>query len=306
MNILEWLSTLEPMTNWLRGYFSVLAIWGAYMLAFAVLEWRFPAESGQPWRDRGFNLHYLLWAQAITLTLVPPLTVFVVGGVKARFPDAFGWLSSATFSHLVFYAVIYYLAYDGLYYAFHRLQHRSPLLWRQHMLHHSEHSLNATTAARHHWLEDPLRIFTMTLPLALLFEAPPQIVGVAGVLFATWGFFIHANIRLALGPLTTIFCGPQLHRIHHSRLPEHRDKNFAAFFPLWDRLFGTYWAPRPDEFPPTGLIDGSWHRNIRQALLSPFGYPIERSAAPAPPPTGTGSLEPTVSLQPSDWPQRHP
>jgi sterol desaturase/sphingolipid hydroxylase (fatty acid hydroxylase superfamily) len=28
---------------------------------------------------------------------------------------------------------------------------------------------------------------------------------------------------------------------------EHRDKNFASFFPIFDILFGTAWVPRRDE-----------------------------------------------------------
>jgi|CXWL01.1.fsa_nt_gi sterol desaturase/sphingolipid hydroxylase (fatty acid hydroxylase superfamily) len=265
--------TQASIQTWLYGYFTVLAIWGAYLLAFGVLEWRFPAERGQSLRARGFNLHYLLWSQLLNLLLVPPLTVFVINGLKEYYPQAFGWVRGASLPHLVVYALLYYLAYDLLYYTFHRLQHRSPLLWRQHLLHHSDRVLNATTAARHHWLEEPLRVFTMMLPLAILFDAPPQIVGVAGVIFAAWGFFIHANLRLSLGPLTGWICGPQVHRIHHSLLPQHRDKNFAAFFPFWDRLFGTYWAPQSGEFPPTG-VDNAEHKTIRQALLSPFGYPL--------------------------------
>jgi hypothetical protein len=30
-------------------------------------------------------------------------------------------------------------------------------------------------------------------------------------------------------------------------------KNFVAFFPIWDILFGTYYHPARDEFPPTGV-----------------------------------------------------
>jgi sterol desaturase/sphingolipid hydroxylase (fatty acid hydroxylase superfamily) len=50
-----------------------------------------------------------------------------------------------------------------------------------------------------------------------------------------------------------LWCGPQIHRIHHSVLPQHRDKNYAVWFPLWDVLFGTYYHPARDEFPPTGV-----------------------------------------------------
>jgi len=263
--------SMNDAQTWLGQYFSVLWIWGAYLLVFTALEWVYPAERAQPVRNRVFNLHYLLWSQALMLMLVPPLTVLIVGGLKTEYPHAFGWVHDLSTAYLMWFTLVYYLAFDLLYYGFHRLQHTWPLLWRQHELHHSDRSLNATTAARHHWLEEPLRVFTMALPLALLFDAPPQIIGLASILFGAWGFFIHANLRLRLGPLSSVICGPQVHRIHHSLLPQHRDKNFAAFFPIWDRIFGTWCAPQANEFPPTGMHDVE-HQTIGHALFSPFGY----------------------------------
>jgi sterol desaturase/sphingolipid hydroxylase (fatty acid hydroxylase superfamily) len=66
---------------------------------------------------------------------------------------------------------------------------------------------------------------------------------------SAWTFLIHANLKLSLGPLSWLVDGPQVHRIHHSQLPQHFDRNFAAFFPIWDVLFGTYYHPARGEFP---------------------------------------------------------
>jgi sterol desaturase/sphingolipid hydroxylase (fatty acid hydroxylase superfamily) len=78
---------------------------------------------------------------------------------------------------------------------------------------------------------------------------------IAFAIFYGWGFFNHANIRLSLGPLTSIFSGPQWHRLHHAIDPDCRDRNFAAYFPILDIVFGTYRAPRQDEYPATGVTD---------------------------------------------------
>jgi len=83
-------------------------------------------------------------------------------------------------------------------------------------------------------------------------------------------YFIHLNSRISLGPLTPIIAGPQTHRIHHSKLPEHIDKNFAAIFPLWDVIFGTYYHPKRGECPPCGLASGETVHSFRYALLMPF------------------------------------
>src|SRR5258706_15193675 len=101
-----------------------------------------------------------------------------------------------------------------------------------------------------------MRVFVVLLPIGLLFDQQPVTIGWLWSGLLLWGYFIHLNLRLPLGPLTPVLGGPHLHRIHHSRLPEHQDKNFAAFFPIFDLLFGTYYPPSRAEYPATGLING--------------------------------------------------
>jgi hypothetical protein len=60
-------------------------------------------------------------------------------------------------------------------------------------------------------------------------------------------------MRIQFGRASVLLVSTQTHRIHHSILPQHRDKNFANWFPIWDILFGTYYHPARDEFPPTGV-----------------------------------------------------
>lgn len=61
-----------------------------------------------------------------------------------------------------------FLIFDFFYYWHHRLQHMLPALWAQHKLHHTEESLCCLTNLRHHWLEDGIRAFTITIPMAML------------------------------------------------------------------------------------------------------------------------------------------
>jgi sterol desaturase/sphingolipid hydroxylase (fatty acid hydroxylase superfamily) len=53
---------------------------------------------------------------------------------------------------------------------------------------------------------------------------------------------------------------PTGHRVHHSALPEHRDKNFAGIFPIWDHLFGTYYQGE-DINEEVGVDDN--YQNVR-------------------------------------------
>src|SRR5262249_39841583 len=141
------------------------------------------------------------------------------------------------------------LVFDFFYYWHHRLQHALPILWEQHKLHHTEQNLCSITNLRHHWLEDGIRVFTITIPMAFLITLTPVQGGLIAAAVAQWAIFIHSNLRISMGNVTPILAGPQLHRIHHSREAHHGGKNFAAFFPIWDILFGTYYRPSPGEWP---------------------------------------------------------
>ncbi len=166
----------------------------------------------------------------------------------------------------------YLFVFDFFYYWFHRWQHKSKVLWGQHQFHHSEKSLNITTGSRHHWLEDSIRIFIVLIPMSALVEFKAEYTGVIWSTFMLWGFFIHMNLKLSLGVFSRLIAGPQLHRIHHSKLAQHQDKNFAAFFPVYDILFGTYWKVGKHEYPATGLSNGKDMNNLIDANFYPFKY----------------------------------
>jgi sterol desaturase/sphingolipid hydroxylase (fatty acid hydroxylase superfamily) len=174
------------------------------------------------------------------------------------------------FLKLLVIPFLWFAARDFFYYWFHRLQHYSKWLWAEHALHHSEEHLNVTTAIRHHWLESPLNAIFVTSPIAFLFKPPLAAFAIVGALSGLVGYFIHLNLRLGYGKLNWLLASPQMHRIHHSRRPEHIDKNFVQFFPLWDVIFGTYYKPAPDEFPETGLTSGETVTTVRHALIMPF------------------------------------
>lgn len=106
--------------------------------------------------------------------------------------------------------------------------------------------------------------------MTLLFNLPPVTMFDAALVIAIWLFFTHMNIRLQLGCLSWVVTGPQLHRLHHSCMPEHTDTNFAQYFPIWDVFFGTYLHPKKGEFPPTGLASGERIENLAALLFSPF------------------------------------
>jgi sterol desaturase/sphingolipid hydroxylase (fatty acid hydroxylase superfamily) len=274
------------LTGFLDNWWHTLLIIGAYVGAVAVIERLRPAEPGQPWRGMLFNLHYGVWSTAVFVAITPWLTAYATGAVRDVAPGWLTWGEALSLPAKIGIALAYLVAYDLCYYTFHRLQHGWPLLWRQHLLHHSDYAVNATTTFRHHWLEEPLKVFIVVVPLAVLFAAPPALTGVAAIVVAAWPVFIHANMRVGFGPGHWLLTSPQTHRVHHSRLGEHTDRNFAVFFPAIDRLFGTWYEPRPGEYPPTGLHDGRRIETQREAFFSPFMRDPPAAARAVAPPAG--------------------
>lgn len=242
----------------------------AYYLFFLVIERFVPAERNQPYSAIRFNLLYLPFYLIGTALLLPVTTALVVGQLKSHYPQIFGLMPLDSWLDATLRGLVYLAIFDFAYYWFHRLQHTWPLLWSQHKLHHSDTSLNVTTALRHHWLEEPLRVFFMVLPMAILFDLTPAYSAGLAFVLSFWGFYIHINLDMHFGVVNRMLCTPQLHRLHHSMRVEHHDCNFAAIFPIYDVLFGTYVSPTRGDVPETGLHGGEKVTTIRQANLLPF------------------------------------
>jgi sterol desaturase/sphingolipid hydroxylase (fatty acid hydroxylase superfamily) len=161
-------------------------------------------------------------------------------------------------------------AYDFFYYWYHRAQHRFALLWSFHRVHHSIVQLNCLNSY-HHPLDEVFRLPFITIPLAILLKIDvPQLALLSAFVFA-WGQYLHSDTRAHLGRLSPVFADNAHHRVHHSVIEQHANRNFAAFFPVWDRLFGTYQAPqRGPGLPAVGLADLPPPGSVADYLLMPF------------------------------------
>jgi sterol desaturase/sphingolipid hydroxylase (fatty acid hydroxylase superfamily) len=167
-----------------------------------------------------------------------------------------------------------------LYFA-HRLEHRVPLLWEFHKIHHSDENMNASTYERDHFLQTAFRAFFSVFTLGLIFDLDLKEAGQAAyyssVFLSLWSMFYHSAIRIELPWLDRVLMTPQLHRIHHSVDPIHHNRNFADVFPVFDIVFGTFLKPNPGEWATTGLgaefpPPRSWWRAQLAPLISITRY----------------------------------
>jgi sterol desaturase/sphingolipid hydroxylase (fatty acid hydroxylase superfamily) len=108
--------------------------------------------------------------------------------------------------------------------------------------------------------------------MAVLVSVSVPQVAVTVFLLSIYGNLIHANTKLRIGPLRYLLAEPRHHRIHHSLERQHWNKNYAAFFPIWDVIFGTVHFPRKDEYPRTGLSSVREPRSIAEYLI-PKAHP---------------------------------
>jgi sterol desaturase/sphingolipid hydroxylase (fatty acid hydroxylase superfamily) len=181
-----------------------------------------------------------------------------------------------------------FLALDGATYFVHRLMHQQPILWRIHLVHHIDTSVDATTGFRQHPLDGLLR-FSFIAATAWILGAPPAAVALYRLLSTLNSAFEHANIRVprALDRiLVTLWVTPDMHKIHHSRERAETDSNYANLFSIFDRLFDTYTPNGRGPFIQYGIAgyDGSEQQSVAAAFLMPFrrGPPLRNSPSVAP------------------------
>jgi sterol desaturase/sphingolipid hydroxylase (fatty acid hydroxylase superfamily) len=258
-----------------------------FVVALYPFEKRFPAEKGQPVSKRLQNLLYMPIIIGF-IYFVQPYFNEVTGAILATGSLLPTVLSPATGGvAIAVFAVFFALVSDCWQYWVHRLQHTNKYLWYTHKFHHSEKALNTTTHARAH-VSSHVLLLLLYIPILFLFGSLSPHWIAAFIMFRLWGYFNHTNIRLNVGFLTLVISGPQWHRIHHSIRPEHQNKNFATFFPFLDIIFGTYYGPRRDEYPETGLISGEDVGFLRDATIEPFCAWVKMIAQNLRPPAVSG------------------
>lgn len=174
------------------------------------------------------------------------------------------------------------LLLDLLIYNQHRLFHRMPLLWRIHRMHHTDLDLDVSSGTRFHPLEILLSLAIKLTAVALLGASPLSVLLFEILLNAT-SMFSHANLWIPLPidqRLRLLLVTPDMHRVHHSILPEETDSNFGFNLSCWDRLLGTYRAQPHAGHERMEIGLKPWRRQeelgLGPLLLIPFARTFRR------------------------------
>lgn len=230
-----------------------------------------------------FKFNYKKWKHAVPnffFTLTTIIINFALAFLLLKTSDwvvanDFGMINWLPDMPLWLYVVlgVLFLDFFGAYLA-HFVEHKVKPLWMVHLVHHTDHKVDTTTANRHHPLESMIR-FAFTLFGVFVVGAPIAIVMIYQSMSLVFTQFTHANIKMNKSVdklLSYVIVSPDMHKIHHHNLLPYTDSNYGNIFSIWDRLLGTYlYLDREkivygvDTFP-----DEKTNSNLWELLKQPF------------------------------------
>lgn len=295
-----WSFAVGSLVAMARNYFWFLLV-GMAIYAFFVRR----SERFSPWTAVKFLLPASIYktpSVRIDLMLVPVSWVLnfvlfaglAVGSgvvqiwlVKQYGPSSLQIPAGAT--AIVLQILFTLLGTDVARFSWHYQGHKVPFFWEFHKGHHSAEALHPIFI-RTHPVDMLIRLLYMNVGGGLVGGGLMYIAGVNASAAAA-GFlaligaaihlmqqFEHSHVKFSFGKtLDKVFYPPHFHLIHHSALPEHRDKNLGLTggLCLWDKLAGTLYIPKPDERIVYGasmeeLGDDNPHRTLWGFLWRPF------------------------------------
>lgn len=198
-----------------------------------------------------FNFNYRKWQHAIPNLFFTLTTIVVNFGLAFLLINTADWVKDNQFGIINWipnlplwaYVLLGVLLLDfiGAYLA-HYVEHKVKPLWMIHLVHHTDHNVDTTTANRHHPLESVIR-FVFTLFGVFIVGTPIAIVFLYQSLSLVATQFSHANIKLPKkvdSVLSYVLISPDMHKVHHHYMLPYTDSNYGNIFSIWDRLFGTF------------------------------------------------------------------
>lgn len=158
-------------------------------------------------------------------------------------------------AHPLIKGMLAFLIMDYTNYLWHVLNHKVPLLWRFHVVHHCDPDLDVTTAIRFHFGELIGSVFYRGAFVFLSGATALQVL-LYEILFEGATQFHHSNLKLPFTlekALNKLIVTPRMHGIHHSMIRQETDSNYSVIFSFWDRLHNTVRLNVPQDKIVTGV-----------------------------------------------------
>ena len=149
--------------------------------------------------------------------------------------------------------IIAFICIDFASYLVHFLNHKVNIFWNQHLIHHSSEEYNLACALRQS-ISNIIGFGALFLIPAAFLGVPSEVIMTLTPIHLFAQFWYHTKHIGKLGFLEYIIVTPSQHRVHHAINPIYIDKNLAAIFCIWDRMFGTFQEELEDEQPVYGTL----------------------------------------------------
>lgn len=230
-----------------------------------------------------FQFRYKKWKHALPNFFFTFTTVLVNFGLAFLLLETADWVKANDFGiinwlpdmSLWLYVLIGVLLLDFFgAYLVHFVEHKVKPLWMVHLVHHTDHKVDTTTANRHHPIESIIR-FIFTLFGVFMVGTPIAIVFLYQSLSLIATQFGHANIKMDRkidSALSYVIVSPDMHKVHHHNVLPYTDSNYGNIFSIWDRIFGTFLKLDRDKiiYGVDTFPDERTNSNVMDLLKQPF------------------------------------
>lgn len=262
------ISYFETIPSSHRSIILVSGITFFWLLEYAVPLFKFKYKK---FRHGALNIFFTLTTIVVNFALAFILLKTSDWTVTHNF-GILNWLGGMPLWGKIFLGVLL-LDFIGAWFA-HWVQHKIKVLWGFHLIHHTDHEVDTTTANRHHPGESVIR-FLFTCFGVMVVGAPIGIVMLYQSLSVVLSQFNHANITLPKKVddlLSYVIVSPDMHKVHHHYVLPYTDSNYGNIFSIWDRLLGTF-TKLPNEEIVYGVDthpNAADNANIGKLLGIPF------------------------------------
>lgn len=224
--------------------FSQFEVYALCIIVFLLLEFFFPRKNDNNNKHNNWLVNYGLYMIfLICRPLAAPLLIILNDIIHYQPSDI--WFSFSTPITII----VSILILDLFVYWQHRLFHLFTILWRCHLVHHSDTEMNVSTNFRHHPFEFIASSLLMTLFLYAI-KLPEFTIITYLFLSTAISLWHHSDIKylpLLEKFMQPIFVTPETHRLHHSSNIHERNSNYGMVFSFWDMLFSSYSVPKNTE-----------------------------------------------------------
>jgi len=265
-------------------FFAEMPAWQRLVWVAICLTAAWIAEDSRPL----FRGGYAKWAHArVNLSF---FVLVAIGGsiVGLGLVELFQWLEDSQFGllrrvnwPLGVELLVAVLALDlAAQYTAHFLLHKIDLMWRFHVVHHSDLHVDATTGTRIHPGDFIFREMFAAVAVTL-FGIPIAFYIFYRCVTVVFTYATHANLDMPRGldyALSFVFVTPNMHKFHHHNQLPWTDSNFGNVFSFWDRLFGTFVY---DDLEKIRYGVDSFDQTLTDRVVDQLGLPFKGAARPS-------------------------